>query len=60
MLKEIFEDAYEGLCDLFQGIIEFLDVFVERFIICLICLTMPIWILPYAIFKKRRQNNDER
>lgn len=58
-VKVIFEHAYEGFCNSFQGIIEFIVMLGKCFIVCLIYLTIPIWILPYAIFKKREVQGDD-
>lgn len=49
----IFDNAYEGFCNSFQGFYEFAQSMGEMILVCVIYITLPVWILPYAIIKKR-------
>ena len=53
-MKEIFEHAYEGFCNLIRGFIDFTEFFWKTVLVILVYLTIPLWIIPYAIYKKMK------
>lgn len=51
-MSEIFEHAYEGLCNLIHRFIDFVGMVGKCVLICLVYITIPLWAIPYAIYKK--------
>ena len=46
-MREYFDHAYEGFCNSFLPLIECAKVF-------FVYITLPLWIIPYAILKRRK------
>ena len=64
-MKEYFEHAYEGFINSLSNFIEFLEECGEVtrsiffcMVIALIYITVPLWALPYAIYKKSRKDKE--
>lgn len=56
-MREYFDRAYECLCNSFQPLA---DCVVEAAKITLVYLTIPLWIVPYMVYRKieeRKQNH---
>ena len=53
-MKVIFEHAYLGFIDSIRDLYEFICDLGNVVIIVAIYLTIPLWIVPYAIYKHRR------
>lgn len=51
-MKEIFAHAYEGACATWQTLSDFIESVVKCILICFIYITLPLWFVPYAIYKK--------
>lgn len=52
-MKDVFEHAYQGTLNLFSEAVEVV-VACGKFIgVCMVYLTIPIWLLPYALFLRK-------
>ena len=56
-MREYFDHAYEGLCDSVQQVV---GNMAELFIIALIYLTIPLWVVPYMVYLKIEERNDQK
>lgn len=50
-----FEHAYEGFINTMKDLNEILSVLGELTVIVLIYLTLPVWVLPYWIYKNNKK-----
>lgn len=53
-MKEIFEHAYKGFLESTRNFYEFICSLGNAVLILAIYLTLPLWIVPYAIHKHRK------
>ena len=53
--KKSFECAYYGFNESMQHIGDSMMYLLEVVVYSLICLTVPIWIIPYAIYKNMKE-----
>jgi hypothetical protein len=58
-MKEYFEHAYEGFCNSFSSPCDFAEAIAEAAKIACVYITVPLWIIPYAIIKKKRKKEVE-
>lgn len=54
-MKEVFEHAYEGFCNSTQCLVDFAQRLGGCVLVCFIYLTIPLWLIPYAIYKKLKE-----
>lgn len=54
-MGEYFEHAYEGFVNTTEEFAEVIKILIGTLKICLIYITVPIWIFPYWFFKKRKR-----
>lgn len=50
-----FERAYEGFTNIMEDLNETLSMLGELTAVVLIYLTLPVWILPYWIYKNNKK-----
>ena len=50
-MREIFDCAYEGVCNSMLVFIEYSEVLGRCILTGLVYLTIPLWIVPYSIYK---------
>ena len=56
-MREYFEHAYEGFCNTFGP---FGGMLLECMIIIFVYCTLPVWIVPYALFfRKEKERGGE-
>ena len=53
-MREDFEDAFYLFCDTLEAIRDVIKLIMR----CIIFITLPIWIIPYAIRRKVREGKD--
>lgn len=51
-MRKVFEHAYEGISDLIVNLADFGLSICKCVLIILIYITIPIWIIPFAVYKK--------
>lgn len=58
-MKEIFEHAYETFFNGLDSIVDFFSMVVSIVIVSIIYLTLPIWVLPYHFFIKKKEDQNK-
>ena len=53
-MKEIFEHAYKGFYESTRNYYEFICSLGNAVLILAIYLTLPLWIIPYVIHKRKK------
>ena len=53
-MREVFEHAYEGISNLLVNITDFALSIVKCVFVVLVYLTIPIWVIPYAVYKEMK------
>ena len=53
-MRDVFEHAYEGLCNLIVGFTDFAVSLSKCILVVLVYITIPLWIIPYIIYKKMK------
>lgn len=56
-MMELFAEAYEAVCKSLGGLVELLFVVLKLVAVIVIYLTIPLWLIPYAIIKRGRKND---
>lgn len=56
-MKDIFEHAYQGTLNLFLEAVKIVVAFGKVMGVCMVYLTIPIWLLPYALFLRKGERN---
>lgn len=56
-MREYFEHAYEGFCNTF---FPFVNCMVDIAKIIFVYGTLPIWIIPYALFFRKENEGDDK
>ena len=51
-MKEIFENAYNVACEGIKDTVDLVVMFGKFVLTALIYITVPLWIIPFAIYKK--------
>lgn len=54
-MLEIFEEAYCAVCDMAEEI----GICGRNIVRILIYMSVPIWIIPYAIYKAKKEAEDD-
>ena len=58
-MKEIFNHAYKTFAEGLNSIIDFFAMAISTVIVSVIYLTLPIWVLPYHFFVKKKEDKTE-
>jgi hypothetical protein len=56
-MKDVFEHAYQGTLNLFSEAVEIVVACGKVMGVCMVYLTIPIWLLPYALFLRKGERN---
>ena len=54
-MRKYFEHAYQAVCNIGDSFLEFAGVMTTIATVTFIYLTVPFWIIPYAICKKLKE-----
>lgn len=58
-VRKYFDHAYEGFCNSMQPFIRLAEVMEEVAKIVFVYTTLPIWIIPYRLFLRRKEKQNE-
>ena len=58
-MKKYFEHAYEGFCNSMEPFVHLTQVMGEVAKILFVYITIPLWVIPYAIIRARRTAKKE-
>lgn len=53
-MRKYFEHAYKGFCIGVSELLYFASVLGEVALIIAIYITLPLWIIPYSIYRKKK------
>ena len=56
-MMELLLEAYAAVCKMLGGLLELLFVVLKLVAVIVIYLTIPLWLIPYAIIKKGRKHD---
>ena len=56
-MKDVFEHAYQSTLNLFSEAGEIVVACVKVMGVCMVYLTIPIWLFPYALFLRKGERN---
>lgn len=56
-MRKYFEKAYQAFCYIGESLLELVGVLAEIAMVAFIYLTVPVWIIPYAICKKLKERS---
>ena len=56
-MRKYFEQVYKGFCNSMEKLMYFASVLAEAEKLMIVCITLPLWVIPYAIYKKVRTNH---
>lgn len=51
-MKGLFEWAYRSFCESMEELLYWLELFWRSILYSVVCLTLPLWVIPYAIYRK--------
>lgn len=54
-MRDYFDNAYEGFCNSFRPLT---DCMIEVAKIAFVYVTLPLWIVPYAIHRKIKERKE--
>lgn len=54
-MRKYFERAYHGFCSALDELLYFAQVIAEAAKMAFVCITLPLWFVPYAIYKKIKE-----
>lgn len=54
-MREYFEHAYEGFCNSMEPFLHFAQCIGEVGKVIFVYITIPVWIIPYAIIKNSKK-----
>ena len=54
-MREYFDRAYEGFCDVLQPIIQLAEFLAEVAKMIFVYATLPIWVIPYKLILRKRE-----
>ena len=55
-MREYFEHAYEGFCNSVEQMVIFAQYISEAAKVLAVYITLPLWVIPYAIYKKWKES----
>ena len=58
-MRQYFEHIYEGFCGSVRSLIDLAEIIAEASKVIFVYITMPIWIIPYAIWRNRKGTETE-
>lgn len=51
-MKGLFERAYKSFCVSMEEFLYWQELFWRLILYSAVCLTLPLWVIPYAIYRK--------
>lgn len=60
MIRAVLEVVYDDVCDFLENLTDVAESTVCGFLYIIGLLTIPLWIVPYSIHKKRQEKEGEK